>query len=94
VTESLPRCRVTTSGITEIDSDIPAFDTVRERYVINNQRVKRFKQQNTEQDEDCDKYDKQNENSVDPVKNTVSSTEYFRVLWTINYSSTKINSEM
>jgi hypothetical protein len=63
-------------------------------YVINNQRIKRFKQQNTQQDEDCDKYQEQNESSVDPVQDTISSIESFYMVWKIKYSATKSDTEM
>jgi hypothetical protein len=55
MTETLPSCRVTLSGITELDNDILAFIIMRKEYVTNNQRIKRFKQQNTQQGEDCGK---------------------------------------
>jgi hypothetical protein len=47
VTESLSTFRVTSSEITDMDNDSPAFDTMREEYIINNQRIKQFEQQNT-----------------------------------------------
>jgi hypothetical protein len=84
VTESLPSFRVTSSEIAEMDNDSPAFDTMREEYVINNQLIKQFEQQNTQHGEYCDKDQEQNENSVDPGQNTVSSREAFDMYEKLN----------
>jgi hypothetical protein len=52
MTELLPSSWVTSSGITEMDNDIPAFDSIREEYIRIISVLNYLSGKKTQQDED------------------------------------------